>query len=736
MTSIIKGYKLLELIGTGPLGDVYRARDMSRGRTAALKLVPSSVTTEPARRQQLLKDATAAASFSHPHVAKLWEFGQQDGQLFLAFEYVTGETLRALIDGRSVRVGQAVEVAIQVAEALDAARSVGLVHGDLTPANIVLTSGGQVKILDFGLAAWTRNGEFRRAAPTSGSGPEQSAVVDLPLSSPCAYLSPEQVLGERADHRSDVFSLGTILYEMLTGQAPFIGRSPEETALKIVQASPPPPSSLNAAVPAGLDASVMRALAKSLEGRYQASSAMAAELGEVAASMGSRTQVVQRKRAGTRKGRPLLRAAAILLALAVIGIPAWFGRGEVVRRWLRWREPGPPTVQATSKRVDPAAEGLYLQARAAADRRDRSRAIALYEQAIERDPEMAGAQAGLAEALYLEEFYMGGHPDSSLETRARRAAEHAVASNPALPQAQLVMGLTAPTLAEALSRLGHAIELDRSYADAYHQIGDQIAGIDPARAVGFYRKSLDLNPGLDANYRDLASAFELLGRTGEAAQSIASGRAARPDRPWWNQMQARLELGRGRYAEAAAILERDPATESTPMIWLMGRVVPLQLAGRTREALQTATRMRERYPWFCEGRAVLSGLRLQGGQREEPLIAVARIVSDAGSPQASAAAVVCAATAAASARDAGQTAFWLRRIASDEQVLRLWIRQAVFSPDEAYRRNWYPWNGVAEQPPVREAWSEIESAIDRLRPVVARLLKDLPSPSGAPLRSQ
>jgi tetratricopeptide (TPR) repeat protein len=735
MTSIIKGYKLLELMGTGPLGDVYRARDMSRGRTAVLKLIHSSVTAEPARRQQLVKDATAAASFSHPHVAKLWEFGQQDGRLFLAFEHVTGKTLGALIGGRPMSVERAVEVAIQVAEALDAARSIGLVHGDLTPANIVLTSGGQVKILDFGFGRWTGNGGLHPASPAAGEA-EQPAAVDVLLSSPCAYLSPEQVLGERADHRSDVFSLGTILYEMLTGQAPFIGASPEETALKIVQASPPPPSSLNAAVPAGLDASVTRALAKSLEGRYQASSVMAAELREVATSMGSRTRVVQRKRAGTRKGRPLLRTAAILFALAVIGIPAWFGRGEVVRRWLRWREPGPPTVQATSKRVDPAAEDLYLQARAAADRRDRSRAIALYEQAIERDPGLARAQAGLAEALYLEEFYMGGHPDSSLEARARRAAEHAVASNPALPQAQLVMGLTAPTLAEALSRLGHAIELDRSYADAYHQIGDQIAGIDPARAVGFYRKSLDLNPGLDANYRDLASAFELLGRTGEAAQEIASGRAARPDRPWWNQMQARLELGRRRYAEAAAILERDPATESTPMIWLMGRVVPLQLAGRTREALQTATRMRERYPWFCEGRAVLSGLRLQGGQREEPLIAVARIVSDAGSPQAPAAAVVCAATAAASAQDAGQTAFWLRRIASDEQVLRLWIRQAVFSPDEAYRRNWYPWNGVAEQPPVREAWSEIEGAIDRLRPVVARLLKDLPSPSGAPLRSQ
>ena len=705
MTIIIKDYELLEPMGTGPLGDTYSARDTRDGRPVTLTLVSEAITGVPAKRQQLLEDAQRAASLSHPHIAALWEVGEQEDLLLLASEHVTGRTLRALIGSRRLNVACAVEVAIQIAEALDAARSVGLVRQNLDPAKVVLTSSG-VRILDFGLSAWTANGDPRS----------------------CAYLSPEQVIGERADHRSDVFSLGTILYEMLTGRAPFNGPSPEETAVRIAQASPPPPSSLNGAVPAALDAIVARALAKSLDARYETSSAMASELRAAAPEVTGETEAAAPTGAGMPRNRLLFLAAAILLALAVVGIPTWLGHGG--------RKPGPAPSTTTSKKSDPVAESLYAQGREAADRRDRSRAIALYEQAIARDPGLAKAHAGLAEALYLEEFYLGGSADASAGTRARSAAERAVASDPALPQAQLAMGLTAQTLSEALSRLGRAIELDRSYSEAYHQMGDQIAGIDPARAVDLYRRSLGLDPGLDANHRDLASTFDLLERPEEAAREIAAGRGARPDRPWWNQMQARLEMGRRQYGAAAAILEADPAAESTPTIWLMGRVVPLQLAGRTRDALQTAARMNERYPWFCDGRAVLNGLRLRAGERQEARVALAAIMRDAGRPAAPAAAIVCAATAAASGRDAAQTAFWLRRIARDEPALRLWVRQAVFSPYVAYRRAWYPWNEVAAQPEVREAWSEIEGGIDRLRPVVARLLKGLPSDSAQTRRSQ
>jgi tetratricopeptide (TPR) repeat protein len=703
--TIIKDYEVFDLLGTGPLGDAYRARDTRDGRPVVLILVADAIAGVPARRQQLLEDATKAASLVHPHIAALWEVGEQEELVFLAAEHVTGTTLRALIRSRRVNAARAVEIAIQIAEALDAARSVGLVHQNLNPTRIILTSSG-VRILDLGLSAWT--------------------AYDDPESR--AYLSPEQVIGERLDHRSDVFSLGTILYEMLTGRAPFNGASPDETALRIAQASPPPPSSLNSAVPAALDAIVARALAKSLDARYETSSAMASQLRAIAPEVTGETEGAAPTGAGMPRSRLLFLAAAVLLALAVVGIPTWLGHGE--------RKPGPATSTTASKRGDPVAERLYAQGREAADRRDRSRAIALYEQAIAREPGLAKAHAGLAEALYLEEFYLGGRADASAGTRARSAAERAVASDPALPQAQLVMGLTAQTLSEALSRLRRAVELDRSFSEAYHQMGDQIAGIDPARAVELYRRSLGLNPGLDANHRDLASTFELLGRPEEAAREITAGRGARPDRPWWNQMQARLEMGRRQYGAAAAILEADPAAESTPTVWLMGHVVSLQLAGRTRDALQTAARGSEKYPWFCEGRAVLNGLRWQTGEREEARAALAGIMRDAGKPGAPAAAIVCAATAAASAQDAAQTAFWLRRIAHDEPVLRLWIRQAVFSPYVAYRRAWYPWNEVAAQPEVREAWSEIEGGIDHLRPVVARLLNGLPSASAQPPRSQ
>src|SRR5512139_1791122 len=354
MTIIIKDYELLEPMGTGPLGDTYSARDTRDGRPVTLTLVSEAITGVPAKRQQLLEDAQRAASLSHPHIAALWEVGEREDLLLLAFEHVTGKTLRALIGSRRLTVARAVEIAIQIAEALDAARSAGLVHQNLNPAKVVLTSSG-VRILDFGLSAWTESGDPRS----------------------CAYLSPEQVIGERADHRSDVFSLGTILYEMLTGRAPFNGASPEETAVRIAQASPPPPSSLNSAVPAALDAIVSRALAKSLDARYRASSAMAAELRAFAAEVNDRTEVTEQERAVAPGSRLLLLTAAILLALAVVGIPTWLGHGV---GWTDWRKPRPATSTTTSKRGDPVAESLYAQGREAADRRDRSRAIGLYEQ--------------------------------------------------------------------------------------------------------------------------------------------------------------------------------------------------------------------------------------------------------------------------------------------------------------------------------------------------------------------
>jgi len=264
-------YKILDRIGAGGLGDVYRARDTRHGRTVAIKVVAAAIAGDADRRARLLQDARASAVLSHPNIACLYEIGEDQGQLFLVFEYVPGETLKKTIAGRPLNPRRAIDLAIQIADALADAHAAGVVHRDLTPDNIIVTPKGNAKLLDFGLAAWTASGAARAqaAAMAEAAGEAPRTVF---------YMSPEQALGERGDHRTDMFSLGIILFEMATGKLPFAGPSANALALQIVQASAPAPSALNKALPPELDVIVNRAVAKSLDQRYESAATLAAEL--------------------------------------------------------------------------------------------------------------------------------------------------------------------------------------------------------------------------------------------------------------------------------------------------------------------------------------------------------------------------------------------------------------------------------------------------------------------------
>jgi serine/threonine protein kinase len=272
-------YKLLERLGAGGLGEVYRARDTKTGRTVAIKAVSRGVTDTPARRQALIADATAVARLSHPNVAVLFEVGETEDQtVFLAYEYVLGETLRAVIGDRPLNVRRAVDLAVQLADALAEAHRLGILHGDLRPENVMVTQSGRPKVLDSGLLRWTQGGAERRAA-VQGTAPPASYSRVL------GYLSPEQALGEPIDHRSDVFTLGSLLFEMLTGRSPFAAASAGTTLVQVVQLTPPPPSSLAPRVPPALDGIVARALRKSLDARTQSTQTMAAALREVLSTL-------------------------------------------------------------------------------------------------------------------------------------------------------------------------------------------------------------------------------------------------------------------------------------------------------------------------------------------------------------------------------------------------------------------------------------------------------------------
>ncbi|MBA3886648.1 MAG: serine/threonine protein kinase, partial [Acidobacteria bacterium] len=269
-------YNLLEKIGEGGLGEVFRARDTRAGRTVALKVLPPA--EDDGVRQALLEDARAAATLSHPNIATLWDVGvEEDGTHYLAYEFVAGIMLNQEIGGRPIHARRAVELAVQMSEALADAHARGLIHGDVRPDTIAVTQKGSAKLLDFGMSRWTRGGAARtRAAAAPGA---LSAEV-LPI---VGYLSPEQALGGLVDIRTDVFSLGVVLYEMLTGRNPFLSQSAEATIVSIISTAPPPPSSLNAEVPQDVDAIVLRALAKDIDGRHQSAASLSAELRSVSA---------------------------------------------------------------------------------------------------------------------------------------------------------------------------------------------------------------------------------------------------------------------------------------------------------------------------------------------------------------------------------------------------------------------------------------------------------------------
>lgn len=282
MNTHVAHYNLLERIGESALGEVYRARDTKFGRTVALKVIKADAL-EGVPRDAFLDDARTAATLSHPNIATLFDVGEYEGGCYLAYEFAQGVTLRQEIAGHRVNPRRVVELAVQIADALAEAHAHGIIHTDIRSDTIFVTPKGNAKVLEFGMARWTRGGAVRRlaAARPDSLGADAQGVV--------AYMSPEQALGGLVDARSDVFSLGVLAYEMLAGRNPFAGPRPADTIVKIIAGQAAPASSVNPDVPPEFDALVSRALAKDIEYRQQSAASFSAELRSIGAMLDVRT---------------------------------------------------------------------------------------------------------------------------------------------------------------------------------------------------------------------------------------------------------------------------------------------------------------------------------------------------------------------------------------------------------------------------------------------------------------
>jgi eukaryotic-like serine/threonine-protein kinase len=313
-------YEVLALLGAGGMGEVYRARDSRLGREVAIKVLPHDRVADESRRKRFIQEAKAASALNHPHIITIHEIESADGIDFLVMEYVRGKSLDALVPRQGMRIGEALRVAIAIADAIASAHAHDIVHRDLKPANVMVGTDGAVKVLDFGLAKLlTDDGD---SDPHAQTRTEEALTKRGAVMGTLAYMSPEQASGEAVDVRSDVFSFGAMLYEMVTGVGPFAGKTPTDTLANVLSAQPKPPSALVPTLPRELERLILRCLRREPARRFQHMVDVKVDLQEIKEESDSGTappEIVARRRMSW--------AVAIgVPAIVALGVSAWLLR--------------------------------------------------------------------------------------------------------------------------------------------------------------------------------------------------------------------------------------------------------------------------------------------------------------------------------------------------------------------------------------------------------------------------
>jgi serine/threonine protein kinase len=329
-------YEVLSPIGAGGMGEVYRARDTRLGREVAIKVLPADRIADADRRRRFVQEAQAASALNHPHIVTIYEIESADGNDFIVMEYVRGKSLDALIPRQGMRLNEALRIAIAVADAPAAAHARGIIHRDLKPANVIVGTDGTVKVLDFGLAKLMVDADTpEEDSPTLTS----HALVSAPgtIAGTAAYMAPEQATGGTVDARTDIFSFGAMLYEMVTGSRAFPGSSTADTLSAVIRAQPTPPSAV-VAIPGDLEKIILRCLRKDPQRRYQHIGDVKVALQDVKEESESGVTASASVRRTHRRG-PI--AALVAAALVIAGATAWLllplhRRPQRRRRCVLW----------------------------------------------------------------------------------------------------------------------------------------------------------------------------------------------------------------------------------------------------------------------------------------------------------------------------------------------------------------------------------------------------------------
>lgn len=593
----VSHYRITKQIGAGGMGVVYEAEDTHLERRVAVKTLKDSNF----QKNRLLREARAISKINHPNIATVFDYGETDErEPFIVMELVEGKPLDEFIKDKNLDLAQIINIIIKTADALATAHRHGIIHRDIKPSNILITDDGTVKVLDFGLSkkiedADDENNRTASVPNLEATRTQEGFIIGTPL-----YLSPEQAMGEKIDERSDIFSLGTLLYESITGKSPFYADSVIEICAKVLRDNPPPPSAINQTIPIPLDRITLKTLAKKPDERYQTTEELITDLNElekllptdakfVAAPPVKRFAVSSGWRASfTDALRRPLALAAIFSAMALIGLAAYFFRhfNQTVYQPLpaakNWYEKGERNLN----------DGLFLAAEKS------------FAQAVAQDANFVMARAGHAEAL----LELGNTEDAREErTRAKEiASNNRIALSPtdefrlqAISQTllsdfdsavksyrEIVNYSDAANKAQAYLYLGRALERDENLPEA----------------IDSYRQTIAFNP--DSAAANLRLGI-LSGRVQEFEKADAFFGAAERLYKIQNDSEGEIEVS---YQRGLLLSTRDDATralkevenslkraeinqidyQQVKCLMLMSRI--LRLSGKRDEATAFATR--------------------------------------------------------------------------------------------------------------------------------------------------
>ena len=541
----ISHYRIVEKLGRGGMGEVYLAEDNQLGRKVAIKFLPKEVASDDRAKQRLLREAKTAATLDHPNICAIYEVGQDGDQSFIVLQYIEGETLASRLKRSLPDLREALSIAAQVADALNEAHARGIIHRDIKPENIMLTARNQVKVLDFGLAKVMRDASIIDANTTSMLSIPGMVMGTVP------YMSPEQVRGEELDYRSDIFSFGSVLYELLTGRRPFEAKSSAEVISAILTSQPSPISRSSLSHNGNAEEQLIRkCLEKDAALRYQAMGDLIADLQEIrresdsgrvsSRSLIAKTTLTQPEKAATGSARikwSNLRSFEIgsvltVVVLAVVaGLYTWSARTH------------DPTPAAGGKSANPAAYDAYMRGMvdvSSENPDDNQTAIKLFEQSVAADPVFAAAYAELARAYTIKARYVASEADRK---KAYEDAEVAVNKSLAID----------PNLAEG--HFARGLMLWTPYKRFPH-----------AQAIQSYRRAIELNPNLDEAHHQLGFVYLHIGMLDKGQQEIEKALAINPGNTLARYRLGVINMCRAKYAEAYQVFNSTPLEQNPELL--------------------------------------------------------------------------------------------------------------------------------------------------------------------------